>query len=42
VGRSLSLRTAWSTKQVPEWPGLHRETLFLKIEKRGLERGFSG
>lgn len=22
----LSLRLAWSTKQVPEYPGLHRET----------------
>jgi hypothetical protein len=27
VDGSLSLRPAWSTEQVPGWPGLHRETL---------------
>ena len=33
AGRSLSSRPAWSTKQVPGWPGLHRETLILKKSK---------
>ena len=28
VGGSLDLRLAWSTKQVPGQPGLHRETLY--------------
>jgi hypothetical protein len=28
MGESLSLRTAWSTEQVPKQPGLNRETLF--------------
>ena len=27
AGRSLCLRPAWSTKNVPGQPGLHRETL---------------
>jgi hypothetical protein len=27
TGRSLSSKTAWSTDQVPEQLGLHRETL---------------
>jgi hypothetical protein len=27
VSRSLSLRPAWSTEQVLEQPGLHRETV---------------
>ena len=27
TGRSLNSRSAWSTKQVPGQPGLHRETL---------------
>jgi hypothetical protein len=27
AGGSLSSRPAWSTEQVPEQPGLHRETL---------------
>lgn len=28
VGRSLILRPFWSTKQVSEQPGLHRETFY--------------
>lgn len=30
VGRSLTSSPPWTTKQVPEYPGLHRETLFQK------------
>jgi hypothetical protein len=31
---SVSLRSAWSTKQVPGQPGLHRETLSWKTKKK--------
>jgi hypothetical protein len=34
AGGSLSSRPAWSTKRVPEQPGLHRETLFLSLKKQ--------
>jgi hypothetical protein len=34
TGRSLSLRLAWSTEQVSEQPGLHRETLSQKKKKK--------
>jgi hypothetical protein len=37
AGGFLSLRPAWSTKCVPEQPGLHRETLSQK-KKRKKER----
>jgi hypothetical protein len=37
VGRSLNLQPAWSIKQVPEHPELHRETLFWG-EKRKKEK----
>jgi len=30
AGRSVSLRPAWSTEQVPGQPGIHRETLSWK------------
>jgi hypothetical protein len=33
VGRFLSLKPAWSTKWVPEQPGLYRETLSQKNQK---------
>ena len=33
-GGSLSSRPAWSTKQVPGQPGLHRETLSWKTKKK--------
>jgi len=36
VGRSLSLRPAWSTEWVPQQPGIHRKTL---IEKSGGREG---
>jgi hypothetical protein len=34
AGRFLSSSSAWSTKQVPGQPGLHRETLFQKKKKK--------
>jgi hypothetical protein len=40
AGGFLSSRPAWSTKWVPGQPGLYRETLFRKTEKKnwvGLE-----
>lgn len=33
AGRSLSLRRAWYTKQVPGQPGLHEEILSKKTQK---------
>jgi hypothetical protein len=34
AGRPLSSRLAWSTKQVPGWLGLHRETLSKQTNKQ--------
>jgi hypothetical protein len=34
AGRFLSSRPAWSTKQVPGQPGLHRETLYQKKKEK--------
>jgi hypothetical protein len=34
AGRFLSSRPAWSTKRVPGQPGLHRETLSQKTNKK--------
>jgi hypothetical protein len=34
AGRFLSSRPAWSTKWVPEQPGLYRETLSQKKKKK--------
>jgi hypothetical protein len=34
AGGFLSSRLAWSTKGVPEQPGLHRETLSQKTKKK--------
>ena len=45
AGRSLSLRTAWSTGKVPGQPGLYRETLSRKFMGDGvgvLDRGSRG
>jgi hypothetical protein len=33
AGRSLSLRTAWSTEGIPGQPGIHRKVLSLKKKK---------
>jgi hypothetical protein len=38
AGRFLSSRPAWSTKRVPEQPGLYRETLSRKTKKRKKKR----
>jgi hypothetical protein len=49
AGGFLSSRPAWSTKRVPGQPGLHRETISQKNQKKkkknpkpGLERWLSG
>jgi hypothetical protein len=42
AGGFLRSRPAWSTKQVPRQPGLHKETLSQKQTNMGLERWFSG
>jgi hypothetical protein len=38
AGKLLSWRPAWSTEWVPGQPGLHRETLSVKTEKRKKKR----
>lgn len=35
-GRQVSMRLAWSKEEVPGQPGLYRETLSLKKERRKL------
>jgi hypothetical protein len=37
AGGFLSSRTAWSTESVPEQPGIHRETLFRKTQKKKIK-----
>jgi hypothetical protein len=34
AGRFLSSRSAWSTKWIPEQPGLYRKTLSQKIQNK--------
>ena len=34
IGRSLSLRPAWSTQGVPGQPGLHKESLFQQTSQK--------
>jgi hypothetical protein len=38
VGEFLSSRSAWSTEWVPGQPGLHRETLSQKNQKKKKEK----
>ena len=38
AGRTLSLRSAWSTESVPGQPEIHRETLFEKNKAQKMQR----
>ena len=42
VGKSLSLRSAWSTERVTEKSELYREALSLKIKNRKEKRELDG